>query len=112
MRERQVIRSPDAGSWIRPRITPPRGPWTYPICARGHRYRRGLDDYAPSRMLPPEKLSDKRAYPRDRGSLPCPYLLSLACSDYAPVGEPVEPVLGEAWARVASDVSGPQQLID
>ena len=37
---------------------------------------------------------------------------SLLGRGYAPIGEPVEPVRGKAWAGVGLDVSGPQQFID
>jgi hypothetical protein len=56
--------SPQCYYWFvssRPLLTPLRGPPTYPICARGHRFRRGSDDYGPSRMLPPEKPPDELA---------------------------------------------------
>src|SRR5215210_5447607 len=49
----RILRSPDAGSWIKPRNTPPRWPWPGPIHARGARYYRGLDAYASIWMLGP-----------------------------------------------------------
>jgi hypothetical protein len=41
-----------------------------------------------------------------------PYATTASVCGYAPVGEPVEPVRGEARAGVAPDVPAPQQLID
>jgi len=40
------------------------------------------------------------------------YQRRLVGRGYARIGKSIEPVRGEAWAGVALDVSGPQQLID
>src|SRR5215217_8975772 len=47
-----ILGSSLAGSWIKPRNTPPRWPWAGPNHARGGWYYWGLDAYANSWMLP------------------------------------------------------------
>jgi hypothetical protein len=47
-----ILRSSLAGSWIKPRNTPPRWPWSGPNHARGGRYYSRLDAYASIWMLP------------------------------------------------------------
>src|SRR5215212_6595108 len=51
VRGRGILRSPFAGSWIRPRNTPVRWAWVGPIRARSGRYYLWLDAYASIWML-------------------------------------------------------------
>jgi hypothetical protein len=47
----EILGSPHAGSWIKPRNTPPLWPWTGLIHTRGGRYYLRLDAYAASWMV-------------------------------------------------------------
>src|SRR5215208_2180009 len=56
----RILGSSLAGSWIKPRNTPPRWPWAGPIRAQGGEYYLRLDAYASIWML----LADASSCPR------------------------------------------------
>ena len=69
LRLSRVLRSSNAGSWIRPRNTPAQGSKTGPISARGGRYYPRLDAYAALWMLSRPLLLPPLVHPHPASGL-------------------------------------------
>src|SRR5918993_417739 len=66
----RLLRSPDAGFWIRSGITPARCPRAGPMCSRGGRYYLRRDAYGVFWVVPGEKPPDEQGEPPGPGSPP------------------------------------------